>query len=80
MTLWDRLIVWLTKDADKPPPERYIRSSSETPPKEAERLRRAIIDKLASLRNQQTSVFEFTPPRYDEEFIRALSKLDEAPA
>jgi hypothetical protein len=62
------------------PPERYIRSSSGTSPKEAERLRRAIVDKLASLRNQQTSVFEFTPPRYDEEFSRALSKLDESPA
>lgn len=62
------------------PPERYTRSSSGTPPAEVARLRKAIQEKQAALQNQQTSKFEFTPPTYDEEFFRALSKLDEAPA
>lgn len=62
------------------PPERYTRSSSGTPPAEAARLRKAIQEKQASLRRQQHGTFEFTPPRYDEEFFQALSKLDEAPA
>jgi len=62
------------------PTERYERSSSGTSPKEAERLRKAIQARLGSLQKEQTSKFEFTPPRYDEEYFRALSKLDEAPA
>lgn len=61
-------------------PERYARSSSATLPADAARLRKTVKEKQASLRKQQNGTFEFTPPRYDEEFFRALSKLDEAPA
>lgn len=61
-------------------PERYVRSSSATAPAEAARLRKSIKEKQASLLRKQNITFEFTPPRYDEEFFGALSKLDEASA
>ena len=61
------------------PLERYKRSSSEHSPKEIAKLHKTIKEKLSSLQNQQASTFEFTPPRYDDEFFQGLSKLDEAP-
>jgi len=55
--------------------ERYKRSQSETPPKEAARLREQFRQREAHLRNSRQD-FTFTPPRHDEEFFRALEKLD----
>jgi hypothetical protein len=62
------------------PTEQYKRSSSGKAPAEVARLREAIREKQAHFRKQQHGKFEFTAPRYDEEFFKALSKLDQAPA
>ena len=54
---------------------RYERTPSNTLPKHVEALRRKLAE--ANSGRQQTP-FEFTPPRYDTEFERALDKLDKA--
>lgn len=60
------------------PPERYKRSASGKSAQEIAKLRKAFQKKLIALNTQQSFPFEFTPPRYDEEFYQNLSKLDEA--
>jgi hypothetical protein len=60
-------------------PERYTSVGTVLPSKELTRLRKRIKEKLGALQSKQDSPFYFTPPRYDEEFFQALSKLDEAP-
>jgi hypothetical protein len=56
-------------------PERYARPKSGTPEKEISKARRAFRDRAAQ---QAPADFQFTPPRYDEEFESALEKLETA--
>jgi hypothetical protein len=61
-------------------PERYIRSASQTMPRDASRIRRAFNERLTELRaNQGMTTDSFTPPRYDEEFYQAMAKLETDP-
>jgi hypothetical protein len=60
-----------TISTDKP--ERYTRPKSGTPEKEIRKAKRAFQGKPA-----QQNDFQFTAPRYDEEFARALEKLETA--
>lgn len=64
-----------TISSDKP--ERYTRPQSGTPEKEIRRARRSFQEK-ASQRSDSPVDFEFTAPRYDDEFARALEKLETA--
>lgn len=61
-----------TIQAESPP--KYSRSSSGKTPREVEALRRKFREEIANrVRETRTA---FTPPRYDEEFFEALSKLE----
>lgn len=60
-------------------PEKYKRAASGIAPSEITCRRKAFRERQALLRSQHGS-FEFTPPRYDEEFFEALSKLNQASA
>jgi hypothetical protein len=58
-------------------PEKYVRPKSTASDKEIRKLRRNFTDKL-SQRNAQSPKFDFTPPRYDQEFEKALEKIEAA--
>lgn len=60
-------------------PERYQRTSSGKTPKELAKLRKQFRQKQKGIRPHQETSFAFTPPRFDEEFSQAFSKLNEAP-
>ncbi len=57
-------------------PSTYTRQASGKTPKEIAALRKRFQEELAKRRAEARKDFAFTPPRYDEEFIRALIKLD----
>lgn len=57
-------------------PGKYARSSSNTSSKDIAQMRRAIAERQRQLRIQQSPP-PFTPPRYDNEFFQAMSKLEE---
>lgn len=59
-------------------PPTYKRPSSGKTPAEIETLRSKFREKIARLGSRQKNQFRFTPPRYDAEFLNALSKLDQA--
>ncbi|MCA9423262.1 MAG: hypothetical protein KC592_19740 [Nitrospira sp.] len=61
-------------------PEPYRRSSSGKTSKELAHRRKQFGQKQKEFRQLQNASFEFTPPRFDEEFYQALSKLNEASA
>ncbi len=56
------------------PPERYARPSSGITPKEIKKLRAKFHGEVAG--TSQAARFDFTPPRYDEEFKKGIAKLD----
>jgi hypothetical protein len=56
------------------PPQRYARSSSGKSPEEIGRLRKALRERAAS--EATAPAFEYTPPRYDEDFFEAVELLD----
>jgi hypothetical protein len=56
-------------------PERYIRPTSGTSEKEIRKAKRVFQGKM-SQQNDNAVDFQFTAPRYDEEFARALEKLE----
>ena len=58
------------------PHPKYSRSSSGKTAREIKSLRRKFQEKLAA--RVSTAGASFTPPRYDEEFFEALSKLEKA--
>jgi len=58
-------------------PERYARTASNTPPGVMTRMRQEFKERQAQLQVQQFGDTEFTPPRYDDEFFQAMSKLEE---
>ena len=62
-----------TVSQDKP--EKYIRPQSSSSEKEIRKSRRAFQEKLGQ-QDAQPAKFEFTPPRYDEEFAKALEKIE----
>jgi len=62
------------------PPERYVRPQSGTTPSEAARIRQAFRDRQSQLRAHQISPTDFAPPRYDDEFFQAMTKLETNPA
>jgi hypothetical protein len=53
--------------------ERYRRSASGKTKKEIAKLRADFRKKSSALHDRQ---FSFTPPRYDDDFLKALEKLD----
>jgi hypothetical protein len=56
-------------------PEKYVRPKSDVSEKEIRKRRKDFQQKLAE-RNTRIPGFKFTPPRYDEEFERALEKIE----
>ena len=56
-------------------PEKYVRPKSDISDKEIRKRRRDFQQKLAE-RNSPRPGFKFTAPRYDEEFERALEKIE----
>lgn len=58
-------------------PEKYARPKSSATEKEIRRRRRDFQDKLSE-RNAQSPKFQFTAPRYDQEFEKALEKIEAA--
>lgn len=59
-------------------PPAYKRPSSAKTPAEIETLRSKFREKTAALRSSHKDQFRFTPPRYDADFLDALSKLEQA--
>jgi hypothetical protein len=58
-------------------PEKYVRSSSGTPSRQISAMKKEFAQRLTSLRKiDQEKKFEFTPPQYDDEFVKAIAKLD----
>lgn len=55
-------------------PETYKRLSSSKTPGEIKKMRRAFSENIA--KRIQSTTFQFTAPRYDEEFRAAMEKLD----
>jgi hypothetical protein len=58
-------------------PEKYVRPKSTISEKEIRKHRRNFQEKL-SQQNAQASKFQFTAPRYDQEFEEALKKIEAA--
>jgi len=56
-------------------PEKYVRPPSASSEKDIRKRRRAFQQKLGQ-QTAQSAEFEFTPPRYDEEFEKALQKIE----
>ena len=56
-------------------PEKYLRPSSGSPEKEIRKRRKAFQDKFKQ-QNARSAEFEFTRPRYDEEFEKAIQKIE----
>jgi hypothetical protein len=60
-------------------PEKYTRTVSGTSDRDIANAKKQFASKIASLPKPSTEVrFEFTPPKYDDEFLSALAKLDAA--
>jgi hypothetical protein len=61
--------------------EKYVRSSSGTPTRQISAMKKEFAERLATVQqNHQQNKFEFTPPQYDDEFAKAIAKLDIAEA
>jgi hypothetical protein len=61
------------------PVEKYRRSSSGTSSREIAAAKKQLAARIAALQKPEPAMrFEFTPPRYDDEFLNAVSKLDAA--
>jgi hypothetical protein len=58
------------------PVQKYVRSSSRKTSKEFNEARRKIREALQKTPAGKASQFNFTPPKYDEEFLAALEKMD----
>lgn len=62
-------------------PERYVRSSSGAQTRQIIAMKKEFAERMAALqKNEQQKRFEFTPPKYDDEFAKAMAKLDIAEA
>jgi hypothetical protein len=62
-------------------PEKYVRSSSGASSRQIIALKKEFAERVASLQKSQGEKrFQFTPPRYDDEFANAMAKLDIADA
>jgi hypothetical protein len=62
-------------------PEKYVRSSSGKSSRQIIALKKEFAERVASLpKSQGEKRFRFTPPRYDDEFVNAMAKLDVADA
>ncbi|HLI63851.1 MAG TPA: hypothetical protein VKV05_10650 [Terriglobales bacterium] len=60
-------------------PEKYSRSASGASHREIVAAKKELLAKIAALQKPQAETrFEFTPPRYDDEFLNAMAKLDAA--
>jgi hypothetical protein len=60
-------------------PEKYSRSASGTSPRDIAVAKKQFASKVAALQKPKSEVrFEFTPPKYDDEFVNAMAKLDAA--
>jgi hypothetical protein len=60
-------------------PEKYSRSTSGTSPRDIATAKKQFASKIAALQKPKPETrFEFTPPKYDDEFLSALAKLDAA--
>jgi hypothetical protein len=60
-------------------PEKYARTSSGLNSRQISALKKEFSAKLAALKKAQAAnQFEFTLPRYDEEFLKVIDKLDAA--
>jgi Protein of unknown function (DUF4065) len=57
--------------------EKYTRPKSSASDKEISKLRRLFRDKLSKVKVDEKK-FEFTPPRYDEEYEKAVQKIEAA--
>jgi len=58
------------------PPLNYSRQASGKTPQEIKTARKKILEQLSRRRAEAAKAFAFTSPRYDEEFLEALEKLD----
>jgi hypothetical protein len=56
-------------------PEKYVRPNSEISEREIRKRRKEFQQKLAE-RTTRKPGFKFTAPRYDQEFERALEKIE----
>ena len=62
-------------------PEKYVRSSSGASSRKIIALKKEFAERAAALQKSQGEKrFQFTPPRYDDEFVNAMAKLDVADA
>lgn len=60
-------------------PEKYSRSMSGTSARDIATAKKQFASQIAALQKPKAEArFEFTPPKYDEEFVSALAKLDAA--
>jgi hypothetical protein len=60
-------------------PEKYSRSASGISHKEIAKAKKQFASKIAALPKPEAEArFKFTPPKYDDEFLNALAKLDAA--
>lgn len=57
---------------------KYARSSSNASPKDIAQMRRTIAERQRQLKTNQSPSPPFSPPRYDDEFVQAMSKLEES--
>jgi hypothetical protein len=55
-------------------PARYVRSSSGANQKDIRRLRKELASRLSSIETPKT--FEFTPPKYDDQFQAEMDRLE----
>jgi hypothetical protein len=58
------------------PAVNYSRQASGKTPQEIKAARIRLAEQMARRKAEDASRFSFTPPRYDEEFLEALEKLD----
>lgn len=68
-----------TTISEQPTP-RYVRESSGKTAQEIKAARNRLAEKFANSKGESGSTFAFTPPRYDEEFVKALEKIDKTTA
>jgi hypothetical protein len=54
----------------------YARQASGKTPQEIKTARKKLLEQLSRRRGEAAKAFAFTSPRYDEEFLEALEKLD----
>ena len=62
-------------------PEKYVRSASGTPTRQISAMKKDFAQRMATIQQSEPNKgFEFTPPKYDDEFAKAIAKLDIAEA